>query len=79
MYEGEWKNGFPNGQGTYFFSNGEKYVGEFKYGREHGQGTRTYNDGQKYVGEWGNGGYWNGTMYNRNGKIIDRYLNGKKE
>jgi len=32
MYEGEWKNGFPNGQGTETYPNGGKYVGEFKDG-----------------------------------------------
>ena len=29
-YEGEWKNGNPNGQGTFTYPNGEKYVGEWK-------------------------------------------------
>ena len=29
-YEGEIKNGLPNGQGTLTWSNGNKYVGEYK-------------------------------------------------
>ena len=29
-YEGEYKDGIPNGQGTYTSSNGEKYEGEWK-------------------------------------------------
>ena len=31
-YEGEMKNGVPNGQGTSTYTDGGKYVGEFKYG-----------------------------------------------
>ena len=31
-YMGEISNGVPNGQGTYTFSDGEKYVGEWKEG-----------------------------------------------
>ena len=33
MYEGEWKNGFPNGHGTMNFPNGDMYVGEWKDGK----------------------------------------------
>jgi len=29
-YGGEYKDGIPNGQGTYTSSNGEKYEGEWK-------------------------------------------------
>jgi len=29
-YVGEYKDGIPNGQGTYTSSNGEKYEGEWK-------------------------------------------------
>ena len=50
-YQGEVKNGVPNGFGILFFPNGLKYVGEFKDGERNGQGTSTY-DGGKYVGEW---------------------------
>jgi len=32
-YQGEIRNGVPNGKGTLFFPNGEKHVGEFKYGK----------------------------------------------
>ena len=51
MYEGETKDG----QGTFIYDNGDKYVGEFKDGRRHGQGTFTAADGDKYVGEWRDG------------------------
>ena len=41
-----------NGQGTYTFANGDKYVGEWKDDMINGQGTFTWADGNKYVGEW---------------------------
>ena len=38
-YLGEIRNGVPEGQGTFTFSDGGKYEGEWKDGNEHGQGT----------------------------------------
>jgi uncharacterized protein YgiM (DUF1202 family) len=43
-----------DGQGTYIFPSGAKYVGEFANGVRHGQGSMTYPDGTKYVGYWQN-------------------------
>ena len=51
VYEGQYLNGEPNGQGTYTYTYGGKYVGEFKDGKKHGQGTYTFASGNKYVGE----------------------------
>ena len=48
-----------NGQGTFIWSSGDKYVGEFKDSLYNGQGTYTYTNaapgyanGEKYVGEF---------------------------
>jgi len=54
-YEGEIKNGKPNGQGESTFPDGRKYVGELKDGYKHGQGSYTWFNGDKYVGEFKNG------------------------
>ena len=43
-YEGEWKNGKRTGQGTYTWSNGDKYVGEYK-GEKPWNGTEYNKDG----------------------------------
>ena len=43
-YEGEIKNGLPNGQRTKTWSSGSKYVGSWKDGKENGQGTFTSSD-----------------------------------
>ena len=41
-----------NGQGTYVWDSGNKYVGEWKYGKQDGQGTKTWAGGDEYVGEY---------------------------
>jgi len=39
-----------NGQGTFIYSNGDKYTGQFKDGKMNGKGTLISPDGEKYVG-----------------------------
>lgn len=56
VHEGEWRNGYPNGQGTYYYLangqfKGDKYVGEYKDGKYHGEGTYTFANGNKHVGQ----------------------------
>lgn len=41
-----------NGQGTYVFSSGARYVGAFTNGEMHGIGTLYYSDGKRYTGQW---------------------------
>ena len=67
------------GQGTHTWSNGNKYIGEWKDGKRTGQGTLTFPDGTKYVGEWKNGKEWNITLYEKNGNIIGRFVDGVKQ
>ena len=64
-----------NGQGTFTYPSGDKYIREFKDGEYHGQGTFTFNDGAKYVGEFKDGIVWNGEVYN--GNIKHKIVNGK--
>ena len=51
----DWVNGKRNGQGTYYFSNGNHYVGGFVNNKRHGQGIFYYINGNRYTGEWDNG------------------------
>ena len=37
---------YGDGQGTYIYPNGEKYVGDWKNGKHLGQGTFTYPNGE---------------------------------
>lgn len=41
-----------NGQGTFLYPSGAKYIGYFKNGEIHGIGVCYYTDGSKYQGEW---------------------------
>ena len=54
-YQGQVKDGKPNGLGSLTYPDGSKYVGEYKDGKKHGQGTSTWSDGRKYVGEYKDG------------------------
>ena len=64
------KGDCEDGQGTFAWSDGKKYVGEFKEGKRKGQGTFTWPSGTKYVGEFKNG--------KMNGKGILTSPDGKK-
>jgi len=59
-----------NGQGTYIWASGDKYVGQYKDGKTNGQGTFTFSNGIKYVGQWKDG--------KRNGQGTSTYPNGDK-
>jgi len=53
---GNWRNGIPNGRGTYIWSNGSKYEGNYEDGKKRGQGKYTFNYGKSYYeGSWSNG------------------------
>ena len=78
-YLGEYKDGLKYGHGTYTFPDGGKYVGEYKDGEYHGQGTYTWSDGDKYEGEYKDGEMWNGTLYDKDGNIKYKWVNGVKQ
>ena len=82
-YVGEWKDGKKHGQGTYtFLDDFGKYVGEFKNDKRHGQGTYYEGEGpfkgEWYEGEFKDGTLWNGTSYDKDGKIVEKVVNGKR-
>ncbi|BBM85034.1 protein kinase domain-containing protein [Candidatus Uabimicrobium amorphum] len=52
VYEGEWYDGVPHGQGSFVWINGDKYEGEVKNGKKNGRGRMTWACGSEYVGEW---------------------------
>jgi hypothetical protein len=59
-YDGQFKEGFPSGKGTYTWANGDVYVGEWKNGLRNGEGDLTYNIGEKDTtisGLWENDKY----------------------
>jgi hypothetical protein len=64
VYEGDVKDGKPDGLGSYTSADGSQYDGEFRNGKKEGLGTMFWANGEKYSGEWredkknGNGNYW---------------------
>jgi len=76
-YEGEIKNGKPNGTGVLEY-NLATYSGEVKNGMLHGQGTYTYKSGRKRVGEFRKSKPWNVNNYDKNGKIEAAWVKGIK-
>ena len=83
-YEGETKDGEPNGFGCWVFKDGTVYDGEFKEGVRSGQGTIKWADGDWYKGGWnenGPDGYgeWYYSKYKRTDKgyYKDGYRSGK--
>jgi hypothetical protein len=56
-YYGTWKNGLPNGYGTYNWLDGKKYEGYWKDGTFNGKGTYTFSDGTSRTGIWENNKY----------------------
>ncbi len=51
-YEGNFKNGYRNGTGKYFYDIGDFYQGTFKDNKFNGKGIYYYTNGERYDGEW---------------------------
>jgi hypothetical protein len=70
IYDGEWLDNAWNGQGTEFFTNGNKsYQGHFRKGLKNGFGTSYSIDSTKlYEGNWKDDNYFGkGCYYNEHG------------
>jgi len=71
-YNGEIKNGKPNGFGFQTYKNGNKYFGEHKNGLPNGQGRSIYPDGGIYLGEYMKGKFHGqGTFIWKDGYYYD--------
>ena len=53
-----------------------KYEGERKKGNPDGLGMLYYPDGQRVEGQWKDGKNWNAKHYNKDGKVIGKWVNG---
>ena len=50
-YEGNFKNNKKHGSGSYYFSNGDRFIGDYKNG-DVISGSYTYKSGQKFTGKF---------------------------
>ena len=55
-----------------------QYKGDVENGKPNGLGVIIKTNKGKYVGEWKDDKEWNGNEYNKDGKIISKYVTGKK-
>ena len=77
VYQGQVKDGKPNGLGVIFDPNGSKYVGSWMNGEQNGQGTETFPNGEKYVGEYKDGKpNGQGTFNSGGSKYVGEYKDG---
>jgi hypothetical protein len=66
IYEGEYKNGIRNGEGTYYYNRGLKYEGQFLNGLREGQGIFYWEDGTRWEGPFKNNEmHGKGVYYNK--------------
>ena len=80
VIDGNFLNGYTEGQGTCTFKDGNTYVGEWKKGDFNGQGTSSFKDGSSYVGEWKDNVYNGQGTYIFNGeKYVGEWKDGKKD
>ena len=69
--------------GPKWFGNGDenkdgKYLGEIENVKPNGTGSITFPDGRDYLGEFKDGKEWNGTKYDKYGKIDYKIVNWNK-
>ena len=80
-YQGQVKDGKPNGLGVIFYPDGSKYVGGWENGLFNGKGIFSKSNGTKYVGSWkiidGVTSHWNGEYYDEDGIIKYKWANGE--
>ena len=77
-YKGQVKDGKPNGVGVLINIDGSKYVGEWKNGERNGFGKFTDYMERTFEGEYKDNRVWNGITYDKNGKFMNRIVNGEK-
>jgi len=71
-YEGEWANGFKEGNGRMEYQDGSSYDGCWKGGLREGKGTFTSKNEGVYTGEWqGDLKHGKGTMEFFSGNVYD--------
>ena len=52
------------------------YKGEVENGEPKGKGIETFPNGEKYVGEFKENEPWNISVYDKNGNLIEKVVNG---
>ena len=72
------ENWEPKWSGNGDENNDGKYLGEIENEKPNGTGSITFPDGREYLGEFKDGKEWNGTKYDKYGKIDYKIVNWNK-
>jgi len=78
-YKWEYKNMYEHDQEIPIFCLLNKYAGDWKEGEKHGQGTYYFSWGGELVGEFKENKPWNVTEFDKDGNIIEMWVNGEME
>ncbi len=52
IYQGQWKDALPQGNGKFKYASKASYEGAFEKGKRHGQGKMLYPTGDAFDGSW---------------------------
>ena len=78
IYDGEYKKGVREGNGIYYYQNGEKYEGKFRNGIREGKGVFFWKDGKRWEGYFKNDEMnGEGIFYDENESYTAIYKNGE--
>ena len=78
IYDGEYKKGVRDGNGIYYYQNGEKYEGKFRNGIREGKGVFFWKDGKRWEGYFKNDEMnGEGIFYDENESYTAIYKNGE--
>ena len=77
-YDGLWYKGLKHGIGTQNLGDGNIFWGNFTKGNQLGYGKKTYWKGVKEEGEFRTYKPWNVKIYDKDGNITGKYVNGVK-
>lgn len=81
VYEGQWKDGQPEGRGVYTFADGRVYDSQWVGGKMHGAGRISYGYSNEFDGEFRQGrAHGHGTRLYADGDLFNgEYVHGKRE
>lgn len=49
------ENGERHGKGTFYYTNGDKYIGDWVRDVQHGKGIYYFQNGERYEGDYADG------------------------
>lgn len=71
-FTGKFTEGKMDGNGEFWYENGDFYRGKFEQNKRSGQGICVFMDGTAYIGEWKNDFFYgSGAYLSKDGHVIE--------